>query len=80
MPRTDYTELDDAIVKSVSLGLHPAEDSWLWNIARSYANRDDPVNWHMAVIERRMQAVRKAGRIRYNKESRKWEVARDNEV
>jgi hypothetical protein len=62
MARPDYSNLDDAICKFLATkDGHPANSSILLDIAGTYPLGGS--TWRL--IDRRMQAMRKAGRIKF---------------
>ena len=77
----NYQEIDESILKSIESGDygHPTLDPWMQNIARGYctnrsANMESIGRRVTVIINRRMQVLRKAGKIRYDQKARQWEV------
>ena len=74
-----YEQLDSNICKHIILGRgHPSNSTKLEQMAREVieagigGNHPFQVAWRL--IDRRIQAMRKSGRIEYDKRSRKWVV------
>ena len=74
-----YESIDSAICKHIILGRgHASNSARLEQMARNVieagigGNHPSPVAWRL--IDRRMQAMRKSGRIEYDKMTRKWVV------
>jgi len=62
MKRQDYVDLDDAICRFLATkNDHPCNSSILLDLAGTYSCRSE--GWRL--IDRRMQAMRKAGRIKF---------------
>lgn len=61
-----FQKLDDAICAHISQKLgHPTSSNALESVAREFT--DDLIAWRL--IDRRMQAMRKAGRLKYERAS-----------
>lgn len=67
---TDYTELDNAICRHIqSATTHPIYNA---DLNRQAAQITGGETWRL--IDRRLQAMRKAGRLSYDKHTRRWYV------
>ena len=80
MKTTKYAELDSAICEHIERGKgHPHYSDSLINIARPLLSKKTPFPEEWRLIDRRMQAMRKAGRLVYERPSdggrAKWRVA-----
>lgn len=79
---TGYKELDDAIVQHIAKrpGHHPIYSGPLLDMAANELGREnqlgDDKEWRL--IDRRMQALKKEGRIVFKRQPARWEVAPSN--
>jgi hypothetical protein len=72
----DYTNLDDAILAVVASGGPVAFHSLSCRVAAhsdEYAENDNAPGWR--IVDRRLQALRKAGKIRHQHKPEGWVVA-----
>lgn len=79
MNATKYAELDSAICEHIKHGnSHPQYSSAVVDIARPLLSKKTPFPEEWRLVERRMQAMRKAGRLVYERPSEggraKWRV------
>lgn len=68
----DYTELDSAIIERVSKGCvsFTALSGSVSKPSEALATNDPAPGWR--IVDRRLQALRKAGRIRYQRKPEGW--------
>lgn len=68
----DYTELDEAIIARVTEGCvsFSALSAAVSNCSEALAKNDPAPAWR--IVDRRLQALRKAGRIRYQRKPEGW--------
>ena len=68
----DYTELDGAIIARVAEGrvTFTALSSAVSRHSEALAKTDPAPGWR--IVDRRLQALRKAGRIRYQRKPEGW--------
>jgi hypothetical protein len=69
----EYSKLDAAICAHIEAGMgHPTNSSALADIARPLNRGNRAPTWRL--IDRRMQAMRKSGRLAWSKADRRWTV------
>lgn len=79
MATADYSKLDAAILAEVAkrafvLGWHL--ERLVWRIAADVKRRNRLASWPSEIVARRLQALRKAGRIRYQRKPEGWVLAK----
>jgi len=78
---TGYKELDDAICAHIAIsGKHPIYSGLLLNMAATELGRStdhgDEKEWRL--IDRRLQALKKAGRVEYARLPARWVLVPPN--